>query len=63
MDRETGKVLMEEQRSTFAHGFVGLWLSRDMYATLAIASRAGRSNVDISITADAPPCLTALELT
>lgn len=54
---------MDDQRSTFANGFVSLWLPRDMYATLAIAAGAGRSSADISTTADAPTCLTALELT
>lgn len=63
VDRETGKVLMDEQRSTFANGFVGLWLPREIEATLAITSDLGRGSVNISTAADAPTCLTTLKLT
>lgn len=63
VDQETGKVLVDEERSTFANGFVGLWLPRDIEATLTIASIAGRGSVNISTATDAPTCLTTLKLT
>lgn len=63
VDRETGEVLMEEERTTFANGFVGLWLPREVEATLTVSSDAGRGAVDISTSDDAATCLTTLKLT
>ncbi len=63
VDRGTGKVLMDEQRSTFANGFVGVWLPRDIKATLTVTAAAGRASADITTEADAPTCLTTLKLT
>lgn len=63
IDRASGKVLVDQQRSTFANGFVGLWLPRDIEATLRITSKLGQGSVEISTAADAPTCLTTLKLT
>lgn len=63
VDQDSGEVLMDEQRSTFANGFVGLWLPRDVEATLTVTSEAGRGSVDISTGVEAPTCLTTLRLT
>lgn len=63
VEDETGKVLVDEERSTFANGFLGLWLPRDIRATLTITSALGQGSVEISTAADAATCLTTLKLT
>ncbi|MDN5894065.1 MAG: CueP family metal-binding protein [Nocardioides sp.] len=63
IDQATGEVLMDESRTTFSNGFVGLWLPRDIHATLTITSEGARGQADISTTAEAPTCLTTLRLT
>lgn len=62
-DRDSGAVLMDETRSTFVNGFVGLWLPRDIEATLTITSELGTGSVDFNTLPEAPTCLTTLRLT
>jgi hypothetical protein len=61
-DDTHGKVLLDATRTTFANGFVGFWLPRDIRGTLRI-SRDGRSaQTSIATDRDAPTCLTTLKL-
>lgn len=57
-----GTVLVDESRTTFANGFVGFWLPRDITGTLQITSDGKTAVSKISTGADAPTCLTALRL-
>jgi hypothetical protein len=57
-----GAVLVDESRTTFANGFVGFWLPRDITGTLQITSDGKTATSKISTDADAPTCLTTLRL-
>ncbi|WFE26098.1 CueP family metal-binding protein [Solwaraspora sp. WMMD791] len=57
-----GTVLMDESRTTFANGFVGLWLPRNITGTLQITSDGKTAESKISTSDDAPTCLTTLRL-
>jgi hypothetical protein len=63
VDAATGEVLVDGDRTTFANGFVGFWLPRDITGRIEVEydGRAGRAA--ISTGADAPTCLTSLRLT
>ncbi|GIE36265.1 hypothetical protein Ait01nite_093100 [Actinoplanes italicus] len=57
-----GTVLVDESRTTFANGFVGFWLPRNITGTLRITSDGKTAESKISTGADAPTCLTTLRL-
>lgn len=59
---DSGTVLVDETMQTFDNGFVGLWLPRDISATVTLQAD-GRSVTDtISTGADDPTCITTLQL-
>jgi hypothetical protein len=58
-----GAVLVDESRTTFANGFVGLWLPRDFTGTLKITADGKTAESKVSTAEDAPTCLTTLRLT
>ncbi|MGF3054992.1 CueP family metal-binding protein [Microbacterium sp. YY-01] len=64
IDDASGEIVLDEQRTTFDNGFVGLWLPRDKEMTMTITS-AGMSAVASIDTSDpdAATCLTTLQLT
>lgn len=59
-----GEVLVDETRRTYDNGFVGLWVPRDLDATLTI-THDGRTGTAPITTRDAddPTCVTTLQLT
>lgn len=59
-----GKVLINETRETFDNGFVGLWVPRDVEATLTIEheGQAGTATIT-TLNEDDPTCITTLRLT
>ncbi len=63
VDTATGEVLVDETRTTFENGFVGLWLPRDMEGTLRVSHDGKTGEVDITTDDDAPTCVTTLQLT
>lgn len=63
VDDATSTVLVDEVRTTFANGFVGFWLPRDIDATLRISYGGKVGETKISTGKDAPTCLTTLRLT
>jgi len=63
VDETTNTVLVDEVRTTFANGFVGFWLPRDIDATLRISYGGKVGETKISTDKDAPTCLTTLRLT
>ena len=59
-----GEVLVDETRRTYDNGFVGLWVPRDLDATLTI-THDGRTGTAPITTRDPddPTCVTTLQLT
>lgn len=63
VDKATGEVLVDEQATTFANGFVGYWLPRDIDATLQVSYGDLSAETDFSTGEDGATCLTTLQLT
>jgi hypothetical protein len=61
-DDTNGEVLADETRTTFANGFVGVWLPRDIEGTLRVTYDGQVGEVEFATTEDAPTCLTTLRL-
>lgn len=60
---DAGGVLVDEERTTFANGFVGIWLPRDVTGTIEITQSGRTGVVDFSTGADGATCVTTLRLT
>ncbi|PZR52440.1 hypothetical protein DNL40_12305 [Xylanimonas oleitrophica] len=58
-----GEVLVERTGRTFDNGFLGLWLPRDIDATLTVTYDDKTATGPISTRADDPTCLTTMRLT
>jgi hypothetical protein len=58
-----GTVLVDEERTTYANGFVGLWLPADIEGTIEVRTQGGTATADIATGADDPTCLTTLRIT
>ncbi len=58
-----GTVLVDEERTTYANGFVGLWLPANIEGTIEVRAQGGTATADIATGADDPTCLTTLRLT
>ncbi len=59
-----GDVLFDEQATSWVNGFVGVWLPRDVHATLDVSHADGTSgSVPISTFDGDPTCITTIELT
>lgn len=64
VDDATGEVLVDEQRTTFQNGFVGLWLPRDLQGTLEVTYEGLTTQVPFTTDEDGATCLTTdLQLT
>ena len=61
---ETGETIFDENMQTFDNGFAGLWLPRDIQATITI-TRGGQAVTSSISTAgdDAQTCITTMQLT
>lgn len=59
---ESGEVLVDEQVTTGANGFAGFWLPRDIAGTIEVEYDGRTGAVDFSTDAEAPTCLTTLQL-
>ncbi|MEV4707881.1 CueP family metal-binding protein [Actinoplanes sp. NPDC049316] len=59
---DAGKVLVDETRTTFANGFIGFWLPRDITGTLRMTSGGKTAESTFSTAPDAPTCLTTVQL-
>lgn len=62
VDDATGETVLDEQATTYANGFVGLWLPRDMTGTLTVIHDGKSVESPISTNADSATCLTTLKL-
>lgn len=59
---EDGEVLVDGVRTTFANGFVGFWLPRDIEGTVSVEYDGKSGAVDFATGAESPTCLTTLQL-
>ncbi|MFC0673481.1 CueP family metal-binding protein [Brachybacterium hainanense] len=58
-----GASLIDEERTTFANGFLGLWLPRGIEATLSLVHAGGGARTELSTRSpEDPTCLTGLQL-
>ncbi len=63
-DKATGEALVDETRTTFDNGFVGLWLPRDIDAAVTIEHDGRSASSDLSThTDDDATCVTTMQLT
>lgn len=60
---DAGQSILEETRTVYDNGFVGLWLPRDLTGTLTIEHDGATSEVPISTGDDDLTCLTTAHLT
>ena len=62
-DVATGEVLVDEERRTFDNGFLGLWLPRDIEATLTVEYQGRAATLQLTTKGDeAATCVTTLRL-
>ena len=59
----TGKTLVDGPAQTYANGFVGFWLPRDIEGTITVTHQGRTATSAISTDREAPTCLTTLQLT
>ena len=57
-----GAVLVDGPTRTYANGFVGFWLPRDLTGTITITHDGRTATAPISTGVDAPTCLTTVQL-
>lgn len=61
---DDGEVLFDQQVTSWANGFIGVWLPRDVNATLEVSYADGTAGaVPISTFDGDPTCVTTIELT
>lgn len=63
VDETNDEVLVDETMTTYDNGFVGLWLPRDIEGTLRVSFDGRVGETEIATDAEAPTCLTTLQLT
>ena len=59
---DQGEVVLEETTTTYANGFVGVWLPRDLTGTVALTVGGRSVEAPLSTSADGATCLTGLQL-
>jgi hypothetical protein len=60
---DQGKVVVDEQTTTYANGFVGFWLPRDIKGTVTVTHAGLTGTAPFATTEDSPTCMTTLRLT
>ena len=63
IDTTTGQTLIDEERTTYDNGFLGLWLPRDITANLTIDHDGEAATAHIATGDQDPTCLTTMQLT
>lgn len=58
----SGTVLVDEQVETYSNGFVGFWLPQDISGTIEVQAAGKTGSVPFTTAADAPTCLTTLQV-
>lgn len=59
---DAGATLVDREVTTHANGFAGIWLPRDITATLTVSHAGEAVSTPIATGADDPTCLTTLKL-
>lgn len=59
---DQGEVVLEETTTTYANGFVGVWLPRDLTGTVVLTVDGRSVEAPLSTTADSATCLTGLQV-
>ena len=59
---DAGKVLVDEARTTFANGFVGFWLPRNIHGTSTVTYQGKTGQAELGTGRDDPTCLTTLKV-
>ncbi len=62
LDDATGEILVDGIRTAADNGFIGLWLPRDIDATITLEYDGKSAVTSISTGADAETCLTTMQL-
>lgn len=60
---DTGKVLVDEATKTYANGFVGFWLPKDIKGTITVEEGGNKGTVPFETTEGSATCVTTLQLT
>lgn len=60
---DQGKVLVDEQTKTYANGFVGFWLPRDIKGTVTMTVNGVKGTAPFATTDGSATCMTTLKLT
>lgn len=58
----SGRLLVDEQTTTYANGFVGFWLPRDVNGTIEVSTDGYEGQVAFSTGEGDPTCITTLRL-
>lgn len=61
-DEATGRTVLDETRTTYDNGFVGLWLPRDLTGTLTIEHDGDSTTSPVSTGGDDLTCLTTMQV-
>jgi len=59
---DDGEVVVDEETETYANGFLGMWLPRDISGTIEVTHAEGTVSAPIATGADDPTCVTTLQL-
>lgn len=59
---EDGATLVDETRTTYDNGFLGLWLPRDTTVTVTLEQDGKKATQEISTGADDPTCVTTMRM-
>lgn len=59
---EKEKIVFDEEVTTYANGFYGMWLKKDMVANMEVTYDNKTVSTRITTDEDAPTCLTTLHL-
>ncbi|HLR55882.1 MAG TPA: CueP family metal-binding protein [Actinomycetales bacterium] len=60
---DAGEVILDEQRTSFQNGFIGLWLPRDITGTITITDDAGQAGqVEFATDSGGATCITTLQI-
>ena len=59
---DSGEVLVDEDATTYANGFIGFWIPKDVAGTVVVTKDGKRAESRFSSDAEGPTCLTTLQL-
>ena len=59
---DSGEVLVDEDATTYANGFIGFWIPKGVEGTVVVTKDGKRAESRFSSDAEGPTCLTSLQL-